>query len=252
MYEIDSTRIDLKDIQGRFLEPGFLFLLEVDDDQYVALRCVRNKRMFLQYSFQQEISGWLPLAPVGETGTSGTDQDSYLENQDVYIHSLNIDTENALGVDSTNSNNMLQLFFGIKPSYLNVNLRYPNTTANYQMPRSKLFPSSAYPYLFGASGYSSRYLHPSRDTEFFSMISTGFKFDLANTASYDIQPELMFVINNIITAPVTDKEKVKRILEGQGVPRKIVALGSIYGSVPFPSTQYSGAKVFKAKDLGVN
>lgn len=243
---------DLSDIEASLIGPRFLFLLEVDNEKYVALMATRTRLEFLEYSFQQAVTGWLPLAAVGTAAVTNSTQAAYLEKQPITITSVSdVDiSDNALGFGS-NKNNLMQVFYGIKPSYCAVNRRFPSNPVDI-LPESQLFPRSSYPYVSGANGKTSPYYHPSKKTEFMSIINNVVTFDLANTVSFSIQPEMMFVLNNIITKPITKKDTVVRMLENQGIPRKIVQLGSIYGSVPWDDTSYGGAKVFKASDLGVD
>ena len=240
--------INLADIAPEIIKPRHYFLLQLAKDSYVALQAVRTHIDFLQYNFSVEKSGWLPLDAVGGTGSSGVSQAAYLDNQNITISDLSIDN-NAFSIKSL-QNNLLQIFYGLKPSYLLVNRRFPSTTPVDQLPESSLHPSSSYIWVYGVSGFRSPYYHPSPETEFVSFANTDVYFDLANTAPFLIQPELFFVINNVIVQPIKDKGIIAKILTpASGIPRKIIDVGQIYGSVPWNPESYSGAVEFTQADI---
>ena len=243
-----KTEIDLSGIASDFIKPRHYFLLQLAKDSFVALQAVRTHTNFLQYNFSAEKSGWLPLDAVGGTGTSGVSQSSYLSSQNITIKDLSI-SDNALSISSMQSN-VLQVFYGLKPSYLLVNRRYPSTTPVDQLPEGSLHPSSTYIWVYGVSGFRSPYYRPSPETEFISFANTDVFFDLVNTAPFTIQPELFFVINNIIVQPITDKAIIAKILTpASGIPRKIIDVGQIYGSVSWNPEKYAGAVEFTQADI---
>ena len=242
-YEIDLSAID-----AEIIKPRHYFLLQLAKDSYVALQAVRTHINFLQYNFSAEKSNWLPLDAVGGTGASGVSQAAYLESQNITISDLSIDN-NAFSI-KTRENNIIQAWYGLKPSYLLVNRRFPSTTPVDQLPESSLHPSSSYIWVYGVSGFRSPYYRPSPETEFVSFANTDVYFDLANTAPFLVQPELFFVMNNVLVQPIKDKSIIAKILTpASGIPRKIIDTGQIYGSVPWSSSSYEGIVEFTQADI---
>lgn len=229
---MDQTKVDISDLKGVLLKARHLLLLETANNEFVGLRITRTHLTYLNYDFISQISTFSALTAVGTAG-------SFVQHVTMSISSLS-SVSDWLSMSSNQSNNLYQVFYGIKPSYLYVTLEYPAGQPTAQLSQSALYPQSAYPYIFDHSGYSSPYFRPSPETEFISLSNIKVQFTLANSVSISINPQMLFVINNCITEPITDMALLKQMVQRK-VPVEIINLGQIYNNVSFPSTLY-GAK----------
>jgi len=244
MYELN--KVSLNDVRERLLQPRYLLLLETGDDQFVALRVKRQHVSKIAYNFVNDYKGFLPLAPIGTTPVSGVTQSSFVQHQSIQIQEIG-NLQDGLSIPTPRTNNLLQLFYGIAPSYCFVTPEQPSGTLLAQMPNTNEFPSSQYPWIFDHSGYDSPFYMPSQDTELFSIANVTLQFTLANTVPISISPKLMFVINNITTEPISSLDTFRKMLEGT-IPRRVVSMGQIYSNVPWSSTIY-GVKPVDASDI---
>jgi hypothetical protein len=229
MYQ---TKVDISDLKGVLLKPRHLLLLETSNNQFVGLRVTRTHLTYVNYDFISQISTFNALTAVGTTG-------SFVQHVTMSITSLS-GVSDWLAMATNQTNNLYQVFYGIKPSYLYATLEYPAGQPTAQLSQTALYPQSAYPYIFDHSGYSSPYFKPSPETEFISLSNIKVQFTLANSVSISIRPEMLFVVNNCITEPITDMALLKQMVQRK-VPVEIIDLGQIYNNVAFPSTLY-GAK----------
>jgi hypothetical protein len=244
VYEIEKNRIDLRDIQPRLLRTRHLLLLDIGSDKFVALRVIRQQQSIITYNFSTEISGFLPLAPVGSSGTTNVTQASFTAPITLGIKELSVD--DALSIGESRQGNITQVFMGIAPSYTYVDLLQAGIPVD-QLSLSAMSPTSAYPYIYGHSGFTSPYFRPSENTEFFVMANIQTQLRLANSVSIPISPKLLLVMNNMTVKPV-DAALFKQMLEAK-VPREVVTVGQIYSSITWSPDRYGGASPVSAKDV---
>ncbi len=239
-------KISYDDIEERLLQPRFLMLLDTGRDQYVALRVVRQSLMQIYYDFVNDAPGFLPLAPVNGTAVSGQTQPFISQHNAVNISELSI--SDALAIPKPRTSNMLQIFYGIAPSYCFVTPEQPGGTPNAQLPETAGFPQSNYPYIASHSGYDSPLYEPSKYTELFGIADVTIQFTLANTVSIPISPKMLFVINNMLVEPIDSLDLFRKMLEGT-VPRRVVSVGQIYTNIQFSGATYGGISPVSARDV---
>lgn len=236
-----QTSIDTSDLRAVLLRPRHLLLLQTSETDVVGLRVVRAHRTYVNYDFVSQSATFKPLTGVGTAG-------SFVQHVTMSITSLS-NISNWLTMATNTNNNLYQVFYGIKPSYVYATLEYPAGVPLAQLSQSSLIPQLPYPYIFDHSGYSSPYYKPSADTEFINLSNINVQFTLANSVPISVSPSMLFVINNCTTEPVTDVGLLKNMILGK-VPREIVDLGSIYSSVSFPAALYGTTPQSIASILG--
>lgn len=241
-----KDKIKLDGIKTKLLQPRHLMLLETGNNKYVALRAVRTNLSFLNYNFVNDSASFLPLAPVKSTGTTKVTQNFFAQHVSVNINALSL--TDALAIGGSRNNNLMQVFYGIAPSYIYVDLEYPASTLVNQGPQSSLSPSSTYPYFYGHSGFDSPYYEPSEFTEFFSISNIPVQFTLVNSVAIEQSPKMLFILNNITVEPVHDLALFKKMIEGT-TPREIITLGQIYTEITWSPAMYASASPVSAADV---
>lgn len=244
MEAIEKNRIDLTGIEKRLLHARHLLLLETGNDTYVALRIVRQHLSFISYNFVKDAPSFLPLAPVGSTGTTGVTQSFFSPTNTLGITELSLN--DLLSIGSNRSNNLMQVFYGIAPSYVYTSINEPNSLDT--LPSAGLTPSSTYPYLYGHSGFDSPYYRPSEHTEFFAIANVEVSFTLINTVSIPVSPKLLLVLNNCTVEPVHDYALIKKMVDGT-TARAIATVGQVYSEVVWTAERYGGIRPFRASDV---
>jgi hypothetical protein len=245
MYELN--KVSLNDVRERLLQPRYLLLLETGDDLFVALRVKRQHVSKITYNFVKDYSGFLPLAPIGTTPVSGVTQSSFSQHNAIQIQEIG-NLQDALSIPTPRQNNLLQIFYGIAPSYCFVTPEQPGGTLLAQLPNTSEFPSASYPWIYDHSGFDSPFYMPSQDTELFSIANVTLQFTLANTVPIPISPKLMFIINNLTVEPISSLDTFRKMIEGT-IPRRVVSMGQIYSNVTWSSQVYSGIQPVSASNI---
>lgn len=245
MYDYKKSRISLDDIEERLLQNRFLLLINTSEDNYVALRVQRQHMSKIAYDFVKD-AGLLPLDAVGGTGTSGVTQNAFSQHVAVAINELSIN--DGLDIPKPRTNNLMQIFYGISPSYLFVSPEMPGGTLLGQMPETSEYTQSTYPYIFDHSGYDSPFYVPSKYTEIFSIANVTIQFTLANTASIPITPRFLLILNNLIVEPVDSLKQFQDMLKGT-IPRRVVTAGQIYSTITWSPSVYSNVKPVSASNI---
>lgn len=237
---LDTFRISTRLIDDAILKPRYLLLLETQTDYFVALRVVSQQLSFISYDFVAD-AGISALTGVGTTG-------QIAQHVQVKINNLSIQDALSISTAANRTDNIMQIFYGIAPSYVYVDLEVPGGTYLNQLPNTALNPQSTYPYLYGHSGFDSPYYEPSRNTEFFSVSNLNIQFTLQNSVSISVNPRMLFAINNTIVKPVNDISLFKAMLERK-VPVTIANMNQIYTSVTWSPALYSGVSPILASSI---
>ena len=245
MNDWKKNKISFVDIEERILQPRFLLLLNTFQDQFVALRIQRQHLTTMLYDFVKD-GGDLPLAPVTTTGTAGVTQSFLSPHNIVAINELSI--TDGMAIPKPRIDNLMQIFYGISPSYLFVSPEQPGGTLVSQLPESAEAVQINFPYIFDHSGFDSPLYAPSKYTELFSIANVNLQFTLVNSVPITINPKLMFVMNNLLVEPITSVDLFRKMLEGT-VPRRVVTLGQIYSGITWSPSVYSGIKPVAASSI---
>lgn len=243
MEIIEKNRIDLTGIEKRLLHARHLLLLETGNNKYVALRILRQHLSFISYNFVKDEPSFLPLAPVGSSGSTGVTQPFFSSTNTLGINQLSV--SDLLSIGSNRTNNLMQVFYGIAPSYVYTSMDEPNSLDT--LPTAGLSPSSTYPYLYGHSGFDSPYYRPSEHTEFFAIANVSVTFTLINTVSIPVSPKMLLVLNNCTVEPVHDYALIKKMVDGT-TAREIATVGQVYSEVTWTSERYGNISPFTASD----
>lgn len=204
----------------------------------------------ITYNFVEDAASFLPLDAVNGSGTSGVTQNFFSRGNAIDVNTLNID--DALDIPRPRYNNLMQIFYGIAPSYCFVTPEVPGGTILAQMPETSEFPQSGYPYITDHTGFDSPFYTPSKYTELFSLANVPIQFTLANTASIPISPKLLLILNNMTVEPVNSLDLFRKMLEGT-VPRRVASVGQVYASVTWSFQVYGNIQPVDATDvLGSN
>ena len=246
MYDWSKYQIRLDDIEERILQPRYLLLIETGQDQYVALRVGRQRLAQVAYNFVNDGADFLPLAPVNSTGTSGVTQGFFSQHNPITISKLG--SQDLLGIPTPRTGNLMQLFYGIAPSYCFVTPEQPGGTQLEQLPNTQLFPQSSYPYIYDNSGFSSPFYRPAKHTELFTVANVTIQFTLVNSVSIPISPKMLFVINNMRVSPIESLDLFRKMLEGT-VARRVVSMGQVYSDVTWSSAIYGNVEPVSAKSI---
>lgn len=234
MYELN--RVSLTDVRERLLQPRFLLLLETDDNAFVALRVKRQHVSKIAYNFVNDYSGFLPLDAIGGSGTSGVTQSSFVQHKAIQVSEIG-NLQDALDIPTPRTYNLMQIFYGIAPSYCFVTPEEPGGTLLAQMPETSEFPQSAYPWIYDHNGYDSPFYMPSQDTELFSIANVTIQFTLANTATIPISPKFSLILNNMTVEPIDSVDLFKAMLDGR-IARRVVSMGQVYSNVVWSQSIY--------------
>ena len=249
MNDWKKNKISFADIEERILQPRFLLLLNTFQDEFVALRIQKQHLTSMLYDFVKD-GGILPLAPVTTSGTANVTQNFLSSHNIVALNKLNI--SDGLAIPKPRVNNIMQVFYGISPSYLFVSPEQPGGTLLSQLPETSEFVQTNFPYIFDHSGFDSPLYVPSKYTELFSVANVTLQFTLVNTSSITITPRMLFVLNNLIVEPITSVDLFRKMLEGT-VPRRVATLGQVYNGITWSPSVYSNIRpVSASRILGSN
>lgn len=249
MEVYDKYKVRFDGIKKRLLEPRHFLLLETDANTFVGLRVVRQHLSQIMYNFEVEIDSFLPLNPVSITQGTTLTQSFFSPHNTLAISQLS-GVSDWLQVPSPRTNNLMQVFYGISPSYVAIAPEQPGGTYLDQLPTSSLNPSSSFYWLWNNSGWNSPLYEPSEETEFFVPSNLSTQFTLINTAPIIVNPKMLFIVNNLIVEPISDLATFQDILRGK-IPSEKRDVGQIYSttSAQWSPSNYSGVNPVSAKSI---
>lgn len=231
-----KQKIILDGIKDSILKSRYLLLLQTDDHDFVGFRITRQKQAFIDYSFSDQTAGFSLAANQFSKGNS------------LSIRQLS-GVSNWLATDIQRStNNIMQVFYGIAPSYVFASLEYGGPGQyQVQMPVSSVLPREQYPYIYDTSGFVSPFFAPAESTEFYVLNQIDVQFTLYNSVNIPVVPRMLFVVNNLKVEPVS-QGLFKKMLLGQ-VPRRLAEPGQIYAAVGYAGQGYGNVEPVNDKDI---
>lgn len=232
-----KQKIILDGIKNDLLIPRYLLLLQTDNQEYVGFRVTRARQSFINYSFTDDIAGFSSLT-----------SQQFENNITLAIKELTGVTDwLATNIDRS-SNNVMQIFYGIKPSYAYASIEYGGPGQyQTQMPVSAVLPRSSYPYIYDNNGFNSPYFAPAEGTEFYVINGVDVEFTLYNSVNIPINPGMLFVVNNMLVEPV-EQGTFKKMLLGT-VPRRLASPGQIYSTVAYSGSGYNNVTPVSVADV---
>ena len=217
-------RTEFSAVKDSLLKNNHLLLLSVAEDEYMPLRIIRSQISSLYYNFISNISGFLPLGPTGNSSPPSGNQSYFVDNQQLGIQAIQ-GAQNIFRLSKAGE--ILQVFYGISPSYLRTMLKQPLQTFvfNLDTETATIIPQPSFIEM-GIDGFQSPLRLPQPETEFFVIGGVSVRFTLMNMAPIAISPSLNFIINRLAVEPVTDAGLIRSMIEGR-IPAKVADLGAI-------------------------
>jgi len=198
-------------------------------------KVVKKEIIPFVYDIMTENGNLLPLSPVTQT-ISGFSPFFYEFNTLQLTSIQNVQDMFSL----TRTNEVLQVFTGIQPSYVRFIYKQPTTEKLMNMDQNINLSQSFYQQ--GYDGFISPFNDPSPDTEIFVVPGLSFSMVLVNTVSVPVEPIINFIINRMQVTPIIDSKTISDIQSGR-IPAKIVSLGGVFSSVnSYINSSFGGGK----------
>ncbi len=208
------------------LKENYIVAFETGNGFY-AYKVIKKEVIPFIYDVLSENSSTnSPLPPLSPVGTNVTGLSPfYLDLNTLQLTSI----QNVQDMfNLTRSDEVLQVFTGIQPSYVRFIYKQPTNVKLMDMDNN--IASSTSFYQQGYDGFISPFNNPSPDTEIFVVPGLSFSMVLINTVSIPVNPIINFIINRMRVEKIKDPKILADIKAGK-IPAKIVSLGGVFQSV---------------------
>ena len=246
--------VDTSDIQDALIRENDLLLMGINKGTvYIPLRVMA--RIEVPYVYDAVAEGMVSSGVAASTSTNG------ITNNQVQ-NALQLSSSNLPGkpydvFDISKYPDLLyQMFYGIDPPQLRVFHQQPFRTDQGSLPIIAYTPAYAQEGYY--DGFISPFYRPSRKTQTFVLPSLSIAMGFVNVTPQTVYPQLLFWINALSVAVVTDTDLVYEMVNTPGVA-KIYTVGglqnvsfSVQSIYRIPGVQLtSNTKAQIAKGLGL-
>jgi len=210
-----------------------------------GFKVMRTNFFTMAYNFIEQGAISSDLAPNGMSNVNFTPY--YTEIVKLPLSKIQNVTDMFL-LDKQNE--MLQVFYGISPSYLRVIPRQPDTMNEFYMDQ-QITPSSNFISL-GIDGFMSPFDSPAQITETFILAGLSVGITLENPVTIPINPTLNFWINRMLVEPITDSATIMNIIKGK-IKGHIATVSSTFDSnvsTLIQRSKYPGIQLFEVDLAG--
>lgn len=183
------------------------------ESMVVVYEVQRQKASRWIYDWVAENSGFLPLGPFGAPASPGVYQSYFLSPQQLGVTAI---TNVVDAFKMTLTGEIYQGFIGVSPSPVGVIEAQPPPTTIDTSLEQNLYPQAGYIDVgIKFDGFESPLNAPSRRSEFFTFVGTSVYYGLVNPISVAVSPVFQFLINRLYVMPVTDRARLRAVLEGR-------------------------------------
>lgn len=224
------NRVDTSDLEPFLIKENDLLLMGINKGQrYIPLRVMA--RIETPYLYDTVAEGALPSGVAASTSTNGV-----LNN--TFVPALQLSSQNLPGkpydvFDISKYPDLLyQMFYGIDPPGVRVFLQQPFKVDQYSLPTIAYTP--AYAQEGYRDGFESPFYRPSHKTQVFVLPGLSIALGFVNVEPQVVYPQLLFWINALSVAVVTDPHLVLRMITEPGVAKiyTVAGLQSVSYSIP--------------------
>lgn len=215
------TVVDTSDIQDALIRENDLLLMGINKGTtYIPLRVMA--RIEVPYLYDAVAEGQIPNGVPPSTSTNGITNNAV--QTALQLSSSNLPGKPFDVFDISKYPDLLyQMFYGISPPQLRVFLQQPFRTDQGSLPIIAYTP--AYSQEGYKDGFISPFYRPSRKTQVFVLPGLSIALGYVNITPQTVYPQLLFWINALSVAVVTDVDLVYEMVNKPGVAKIYTVAG---------------------------